>query len=74
MALPQYLQQMKALLENGELDPDTQLVEATHFCMRRLRERSKGLGYAWPFTFVAVLIKFDGAWCFHTIHWSMPVD
>lgn len=73
-ALPQYLQQMKALLENKELDPDTQLMEATHFGMRRLRERSKGLGYSWPFTFVAVLIKSDGAWRFHTIHWSMPVD
>src|SRR5512139_3099584 len=73
-ALPQYLQQMKALLENAELDADTQLVEATHFGMRRLRERSKRLGYAWPFTFVAVLIKSNGAWRFHTIHWSMPVD
>ena len=73
-ALPQYLQQMKALLENAELDPDTQLIEATHFGMRRLRERLKGEGYAWPFTFVAVLIKSAGAWRFHTIHWSMPVD
>ncbi len=73
-ALPQYLQQMKALLENDEFDPDTQLMEATHFGMRRLRERSKGQGFAWPFTFVAVLIKSDGAWRFHTIHWSMPVD
>jgi hypothetical protein len=73
-ALPQYLQQMKAILENAEFDPDTQLMEATHFGMRRLRERTKGLGYAWPFTFVAVLIKSDAAWRFHTIHWSMPVD
>ncbi len=73
-ALPQYLQQLKAILENDELDPDTQLVEATHFGMRRLRERSKGVGYAWPFTLVAVLIKSGGAWRFHTIHWSMPVD
>jgi hypothetical protein len=73
-ALPQYLQQMKALLENGEFDPDTQLMEATHFGVRRLRERSKGQGHAWPFTFVAVLLKSDGAWRFHTIHWSMPVD
>jgi hypothetical protein len=73
-ALPQYLQQMKAILENGEFDPDTQLIEATHFGMRRLRERSKGVGYAWPFTFVAVLIESSGAWRFHTIHWSMPLD
>ena len=73
-ALPQYLQQMKAILENGELDADTRLMEATHFGVRRLRERSKGQGYAWPFTFVAVLINSAGAWRFHTIHWSMPVD
>jgi hypothetical protein len=73
-ALPQYLQQMKALLENTDFDPDTQLIEATHYGVRRLRERSKGVGHAWPFTFVAVLIKSDGTWRFHTIHWSMPVD
>jgi hypothetical protein len=73
-ALPQYLQQMKEILENEDFDPDTQLMEATHFGMRRLRERSKGPGQAWPFTLVAVLIKSTGAWRFHTIHWSMPVD
>ncbi len=73
-ALPQYLRQMKQILENEDLDADMQLIEATHFGMRRLRERLKGPGHAWPFTFVAVLIKSDGAWCFHTIHWSMPVD
>jgi SnoaL-like domain len=73
-ALPQYLQQLKAILENDEFDPDTQLIEATHFGMRRLRERLKGVGYAWPFTFVAVLLKSDETWRFHTIHWSMPVD
>jgi hypothetical protein len=73
-ALPQYLRQMKEILKNDDFDPDTQLMEATHFGMRRLRERSKGLGHAWPFTFVAVLINSAGAWRFHTIHWSMPVD
>jgi hypothetical protein len=49
-------------------------MEATHFGLRRLRERSLGIGHSWPFTFVAVSIKSDGAWRFHTIHWSMPVD
>ncbi|MFN8595098.1 MAG: nuclear transport factor 2 family protein [Anaerolineae bacterium] len=73
-ALPQYLQQMKAILENAAFDSDTQLMEATHFGVRRLRERSKGLGYSWPFTFVAVLVNTDDQWRFHTIHWSMPVD
>ena len=42
--------------------------------MRRLRERLKGPGHTWPFTFVAVLIKSGAAWHLHTIHWSMPVD
>ncbi len=73
-ALPGYLQQMKDILGNEDFDPDTQLMEATHFGLRRLRERSKGLGYSWPFTFVAVLVESDHAWRFHTIHWSMPVD
>lgn len=73
-ALPQYLRQMKAILEDDSSDPDLRLMEATHFGMRRLRERGKGLGHAWPFTFVAVMINSDGAWRFHTIHWSMPVD
>ena len=67
-APPQYLRQMKALLENADFDPATQLIEATHFGMQRLRERSKGQGHAWPFTFVAVAVKSDGAWRFHTIH------
>jgi hypothetical protein len=49
-------------------------MEATHFGMRRLRERSKGPGYSWPFTFVAVLVNAADQWQFHTIHWSMPVD
>jgi hypothetical protein len=73
-ALPFYLQQMKGLLENEELDGDGRLVEATHFGMRRLRERHKGTGYAWPFVLTAVLVRAEGQWRFHAIHWSMPVD
>lgn len=37
-----------------------QLMKATHYGMRR-RERSKGQGYAWLFTFVAMLIKTEDA-------------
>ena len=73
-ALPFYLQQMKELLENEEWDADEQLVEATHFGMRRLRERLKGKGHTWPFVLTAVLVRAEGQWRFHTIHWSMPVD
>jgi len=73
-ALPFYLQQMKELLEKEEWDADEQLVEATHFGMRRLRERLKGKGHTWPFVLTAVLLLTERQWRFHTIHWSMPVD
>ena len=73
-ALPYYLQQMKDLLDKEGLDADGQLVEATHFGMRRIRERHKGKGHAWPFVLTAVLVRVDGEWRFHTMHWSMPVD
>ena len=73
-ALPYYLQQMKDLLDKDGLDADGRLVEATHFGMRRIRERHKGKGHAWPFVFTALLVRADGEWRFHTTHWSMPVD
>lgn len=73
-ALVFYLQQMKELLEKEDVDLDERLMEATHFGMRRLRERQKGGGYGWPFVLSAVLVKRDGPWRFHTLHWSMPVD
>lgn len=73
-ALPFYLQQMKEMLEKEEWDADERLVEATHFGMRRLRERLKGKGHTWPFVLTAVLVRTEARWRFHTIHWSMPVD
>jgi hypothetical protein len=73
-ALPVYLDQMKQIIEGEERNSDEKLVEATHFGMRRLRERLKGLGHRWPFVLSAVLQKEEGQWRFHTIHWSMPVD
>jgi hypothetical protein len=73
-ALPFYLEQMKDILVDEENHDDTKLLEATHFGMRRLRERLKGMGHHWPFVFTAVLIYSQNTWRFHTIHWSMPVD
>jgi hypothetical protein len=69
-----YLDQMRGMLEDDEKDPDEKLLEASHFGVRRLRERLKGAGYQWPFVISAVLIKKADGWKFHTIHWSMPVD
>ncbi len=73
-AMPIYLEQMKKIIEDEKEDPDEKLLEATHFGLRRLRERLKGVGFKWPFVISAVLQKKEGQWRFHTIHWSMPVD
>ena len=73
-AIQFHLDDMKAIFDREELSTDEKLMEATHYGMRRLRERSKGLGYSWPFTFTATLVKDGDEWRFHTIHWSMPVD
>lgn len=73
-ALKYYLEQMKDILADEVQDEDTKLLEATHFGLRRLRERLKGRGYKWPFVLTAVLIYTQNSWLFHTIHWSMPVD
>lgn len=73
-ALQVYVQQMKELLEDESADLDQRLMEATHFGMRRVRERHKGQGYAWPFVLRAVLVRGGEGWQFHTLHWSMPVD
>lgn len=73
-AMPFYLEQMKLVIEDETKDPDEKLLETTHFGLRRLRERLKGAGYKWPFVISAVLLKEEGKWRFHTIHWSMPVD
>jgi len=73
-ALPLYLNQIKEIIDNEENDPDEKLIEATHFGMRRLRERFKGVGHKWPFVISIVLQRESDQWRIHTIHWSMPVD
>ena len=73
-AIEFHLNDMKAIFDQEGLSADEKLIEATHYGMRRLRERSKGIGHRWPFTFTAVLIKVDANWRFHTLHWAMPVD
>jgi hypothetical protein len=73
-ALSFYLEQMKHILGDNDRNVDEKLIEATHFGMRRLRERLKGLGHQWPFVISAVLLRVEDQWGFQTIHWSMPVD
>jgi hypothetical protein len=73
-AIEFHLNDMKAILEREDLSTDEKLMEATHYGMRRVRERSKGVGHCWLFTFTAVLVKQAGEWRFHTLHWAMPVE
>ena len=73
-ALPFYLEQMKKIIEEDNKTDDEKLIEASHYGVRRLRERLKGTGYLWPFVISAILQKEGNQWLFHTIHWSMPVD
>lgn len=73
-AIQFHLEDMKAIFDKEELSADEKLMEVTHYGMRRLRERSKGLGHSWPFTFTAVLVRYGSDWRFHTLHWAMPVD
>ena len=64
---------MSGYASANDLTADQKLMEATHYGMRRLRERSKGIGHSWPLTFTAVLIRNGEDWRFHTLHWAMPV-
>jgi hypothetical protein len=73
-AIQFHLDDMKAIFDRPDLSADEKLLEVTHYGMRRLRERLKGRGCIWPFTFTAVLQRVGDGWRFHTIHWSMPVD
>jgi hypothetical protein len=71
-AIEFYLQDMKALFDRGDLSADEKLMEVTHYGMRRMRERAKGIGYSWPITFTAVLVRVGAEWRIHTQHWAKP--
>lgn len=73
-AIEFHVNDMKAIFDRADLTADQKLMEATHYGIRRMYERSKGLGHSWPFTFTAVFMKIGSEWKFHTIHWSMPVE
>ena len=73
-AFPLYMDMMKEILENEKLDLATRLTDATVFGVKQMRDRTKAIGHAWPFTFTAVLVRKPEGWRFHTIHWAMPPD
>lgn len=68
------LHQIQEILADQSRSPQERLIDADHFSHARVFERTKPFGYRWPFVFTAVLCRDAGAWKFHTIHWSMPVE
>lgn len=73
-AFPYYLGQMRDLLMDESKSLDDRLTDATHFGVRRLRDRMRGKGAKWFFVMTGVLVKTDEKWGFHTIHWSFPAE
>ncbi len=76
-AMLEYAKMMREILEKAGMEDgnaDQVMMEATHYGLRRLRERVKGTGYGWPLVFTAVLTHSEAGWQFHTLHWAMPVD
>lgn len=68
-----FLEQMKELLEKKDELSHDKMFEATHYGMRRIRERNLGIGHEWNLVITGTIVKENG-WKFHTLHWSMPVD
>ena len=73
-AFPFYLEQMRDLLMDESKTYDERLTDATHFGVRRLRDRMRGNGAKWPFVITGVLVKMDGCWGIRTLHWSFPAE
>jgi hypothetical protein len=71
-ALPFYVQMMKDNLEDESRSLKMRVLDATFFGLSRLRDIQRGMGFPNAFTFTAVLVRADGEWRFHTIHWSFP--
>ncbi len=68
-----YEKQMKDLFNDTSMSSHDKMFEATHYGMRRIREKNLGVGYKFDMVITGVLV-LDETWKFHTLHWSMPVD
>jgi hypothetical protein len=73
-ALPFYLDMMKEMLGDEARSLEMRVMDATHFGLNRMRDIQRGVGFSNAFTFTAVLVREEGSWRFHTIHWSFPAE
>jgi len=59
-------------LLDGDLPPEDKLLAMVRETTGTLLELQKGTTYIWPLRFTAVLIREDGRWKFHQLHYSFP--
>ncbi|MCH4888954.1 hypothetical protein EZV73_15275 [Acidaminobacter sp. JC074] len=68
-----FLSQMKELLDKKEMTAADRMFEASHYGIRRVREKNLGVGHAFDMVVTGHLIKED-SWKIQMLHWSMPVE
>ena len=65
---------MKEMLDKDDKNAHDKMFEATHYGLRRVREKNLGVGHMYDMVITGVLIRENNEFKFHTLHWSMPVD
>ena len=63
-------QEITEILKKKEGSQQIQLMQIQREIAEMLHETSQGDKYVWPLRFSAVLVKQEGLWCFHQIHFS----
>jgi len=63
-------QEITEILKKKEGSQQIQLMQIQREIAEMLHEISQGDKYVWPLRFSAVLVKQEGLWCFHQIHFS----
>lgn len=69
-----FLSQMKDLLDDKTMKAADRMFEASHFGIRRVREKNLGVGHPYKMIVTGNLVFEDAKWKVHSLHWSMPVE
>lgn len=65
------IEQINKILQS-DLSPELKSKEIVKDAAETILETARGDNYSWPFRFSAVLVKVDGKWLFHQIHFAYP--
>ncbi len=58
--------------DKNEVDTEGELLNVILGAVSALANRRRGEQYMWPIRFTATLIRDQGQWKFHQIHFSYP--